>query len=302
MSNSNLEPNKVPFFSVIIPTYNRATKITTTIQSVINQQFKDWELIIIDDGSTDNTAEVIAKIDDPRIKYFFQKNSERSISRNNGFQKSRGKFICFLDSDDLYCENHLKEMFDFICSHHEEKALYFTNQLINDGTGLKEMPATVFTNANSLEYILVNSIMPVRVCIHRDILNEYKFNPNYIVVEDTILWAEITNVYPMIHLNKSTVIYSVHDDNSVNMKFNAYQVRLNGLRYLFKSEKIKNRITKRIQNQAVSICYYGIARHFEYKKKFFPMLYNSIMSILFDLKSPQNKAKLYMIYSYFKSK
>jgi glycosyltransferase involved in cell wall biosynthesis len=300
MNSNNLEPNMVTFFSIIIPTYNRATKITATIQSVVNQQFNDWELIIIDDGSTDNTDEVIAKIVDPRIKYYFQKNSERSVSRNNGFQKSKGKFICFLDSDDLYRENHLKEMFDFISSHHEKKALYFTNQFIDDGKGLKEMPATVFDDANSLEYILENSIMPVRVCIHREILNEFKFNPNYIVVEDTILWAEVTNVYPMIHLNKSTVVYSVHDDNSVNMKFNAFQVRLNGLRFLFKNKKIRNRITKRIQNQAISICYYGIARHFELKRNFFKMIKNAFLSIWYDFESPQNKAKLYMIYSYFK--
>ena len=83
------------FFSIIIPTYNRAKFITNAINSVINQSYKNWELIIIDDGSTDNTAEVVRKIakNDTRIKYHYQKNAERSAARNNGISKALGDWI-----------------------------------------------------------------------------------------------------------------------------------------------------------------------------------------------------------------
>ena len=73
-----------PVFSIILPTYNRAQLLPTAINSVIGQEYSNWELIVIDDGSTDNTQMVVKKIDDNRIKYYYQENQERSIARNNG--------------------------------------------------------------------------------------------------------------------------------------------------------------------------------------------------------------------------
>ena len=91
-----------PFFSVVIPTYNRAHLIKETIESVQKQTFSDWELIIVDDGSTDDTKSVVKSVDDKRIQYVFQENAERSVARNNGFRHAKGQYICFLDSDDYY--------------------------------------------------------------------------------------------------------------------------------------------------------------------------------------------------------
>src|SRR5690554_3168461 len=94
---------KKPLFSIVIPTFNRASYITKAIESVINQTINDWELIIIDDGSSDNTFEVIKPyLLDQRIKYQYQINQERSIARNNAVKISLGEYICFLDSDDYY--------------------------------------------------------------------------------------------------------------------------------------------------------------------------------------------------------
>ena len=83
------------------------------VDSVLNQTYKDWELIVVDDGSTDNTKEIVeefVKID-KRIKYIFQENKERSAARNNGIKKAKGDWICFLDSDDIYHMNHLVFIF-----------------------------------------------------------------------------------------------------------------------------------------------------------------------------------------------
>lgn len=98
-----------PFFSVILPTYNRADWLPRTIQSVIEQSETDFELLVIDDGSTDDTEDVVKAIDDPRIKYHFQENAERGAARNRGVKLARGKYVHFLDSDDVFFENHLKE-------------------------------------------------------------------------------------------------------------------------------------------------------------------------------------------------
>src|SRR5687767_3103747 len=96
-----------PFFSIIVPTHNRASLIHTPIESVLRQTFSDWELIMVDDGSTDNTKQVIASYTDPRIRYIHQQDLERSAARNNGIAQAKGQYICFLDDDDYYFPEHL---------------------------------------------------------------------------------------------------------------------------------------------------------------------------------------------------
>ena len=103
-------------FSIIIPTYNRAKFITKTINSFLKQKYQNFEIIIIDDGSTDETKKLINQFDDRRIKYYFQLNSERGIARNYGFSKSKGDYINFFDSDDLAYDNHLSSAFEILSS------------------------------------------------------------------------------------------------------------------------------------------------------------------------------------------
>lgn len=104
------------FFSVIITTYNREKIITRALNSLLNQDFDDWEAIIVDDGSLDDTFEVIKPIvmNHEKIKYIFQKNQGLPSARNSGIQLSTGKYITFLDSDDEYKKNHLSSRFDIL--------------------------------------------------------------------------------------------------------------------------------------------------------------------------------------------
>lgn len=100
-----------PAFSVIITTYNRSGLLGRAVQSVLSQTYTDFELIIVDDGSKDDTRDVVNRWSDPRIRYFYQENAGMPVARNNGFKKSRGRFITFLDSDDEACSRDwLKEM------------------------------------------------------------------------------------------------------------------------------------------------------------------------------------------------
>jgi glycosyltransferase involved in cell wall biosynthesis len=94
-----------PFYSVVIPLFNRANTITAVIQSVLKQSCQDFEIILVDDGSTDNPKPVIDKIADPRIKYFYQENAGGSKARNTGMQAAKGHYIAFLDSDDFFLKN-----------------------------------------------------------------------------------------------------------------------------------------------------------------------------------------------------
>lgn len=102
--------------SIIMPSYNTAKYISESINSVINQTYQKWELIIVDDCSTDNTDEIIEKfLKDERIKYFKnEKNSGAAISRNKALREAKGKWIAFLDSDDLWTEDKLEKQINFM--------------------------------------------------------------------------------------------------------------------------------------------------------------------------------------------
>ena len=101
-----------PTVSVIIPVYNKREYIKETVNSVLNQDFGSFEIIVVDDGSTDDSLEVVKSISDPRLQIFSQSNSGVERSRNFGFSKSVGPFVVFLDADDLMSSNRLRKQVD----------------------------------------------------------------------------------------------------------------------------------------------------------------------------------------------
>lgn len=105
----------VPEISIVIPTYNRADKIAIAIQSILKQSFEDWECIVVDDGSEDNTETVIKKIEDARVRYYkLEQNKGACYARNYGILKSKGKYIAFQDSDDYWERDKLEKQISFL--------------------------------------------------------------------------------------------------------------------------------------------------------------------------------------------
>jgi glycosyltransferase involved in cell wall biosynthesis len=114
-----------PKVSVILPTYNRAKQIENAVQSVLSQTYKNYELIVIDDGSTDSTEDVLRKFtDNNRFKYFKQVNQGASVARNFGLEKSKGELIAFQDSDDKWREDKLEKQVRLIESQSEVGLVY----------------------------------------------------------------------------------------------------------------------------------------------------------------------------------
>ncbi len=113
----------MPLVSVVIPTYNRSDTILRALRSVSNQTFQDFELIVVDDGSNDNTVELIKDFD-PRLKIIMQKNQGVSIARNNGIKASRGKYIALLDSDDEWDPIYLEACVMFLECHPQENVVH----------------------------------------------------------------------------------------------------------------------------------------------------------------------------------
>ncbi len=120
--------------SVVIPTYNRAHRIKRSALSVLNQTYKNIELIIVDDGSTDNTEDVVKTIDDERVVYIKQTNQGACAARNNGIDHAKGEFIAFQDSDDVWCPEYLERCWQIIAT---KGAMFVTSSyyvVFEDGT------------------------------------------------------------------------------------------------------------------------------------------------------------------------
>ncbi|MBQ3453639.1 MAG: glycosyltransferase family 2 protein, partial [Thermoguttaceae bacterium] len=107
----------MPFFSVVVPVYNVRQWVGRAIESILAQTFEDFELILIDDGSTDDSAEVIAQYTDPRVKLIRQENRGQGGARNRGIEASTGKWITFLDPDDQWLPGFLEDYYRVISDH-----------------------------------------------------------------------------------------------------------------------------------------------------------------------------------------
>jgi glycosyltransferase involved in cell wall biosynthesis len=270
------------FFSVIIPTYNRANTVLNCLQKLKEQSFSNWECIIVDDGSTDNTRKMFKNINkqDNRIHYFYQENSERSIARNNGAKNAKGKYLIFLDSDDEFETNHLDLLFKEIKKTNFIHGMYFTNGKIKSDHNIEIIEKKTINSPLPIEYFINNSVVPARVCLHYSILEKLSFDPRTIIVEDTVLWTEILDSYPVLFINIDSVIYNWHGDNSVNVKkFNAYLLRLNGLKILFNKKPVGKKIPIKIKKSHIDRCYLGIAEYNKHQSK----KIKSILWILFSI-------------------
>ncbi len=110
-----------PFFSVIIPLYNKENYLKNTLNCVFNQTFVDFEVIVVNDGSTDNSIKVVEEYKDERLIVIHQKNQGVSVARNTGMAHAKANYLCFLDADDLWKTNHLQVFYDTIAKFPEAK-------------------------------------------------------------------------------------------------------------------------------------------------------------------------------------
>jgi glycosyltransferase involved in cell wall biosynthesis len=195
-----------PQVSVIIPTYNRGWVIKEAIDSVLAQDYKDFELIVVDDGSTDNTSDVLDSYGNV-IKVFSQKNKGVSAARNRGIAEASGKFIAFLDSDDLWLPQKLSVQIEFfnqtpdalICQTEE---VWIRNGLrVNPRKRHKKSSGMIFKP--SLELCLVS---PSAVMIQRSLFDRVgKFDETLPACEDYDLWLRTSCRFP-VHLIDAPLI------------------------------------------------------------------------------------------------
>lgn len=292
----------LPLFSIILPTYNRAYILDETINYVINQKFNNWELIIVDDGSTDNTREIIEPYISEKIRYIYQENLERSVARNNGIKNATGEYICFLDSDDIILENHLLVFSNFIKKNNINDALLFTSCKIkkNDvlkGSKIKKM------GDKPMDYFLRNPVIPTRVCLTRKIALEFLFREDALITEDTIYWIEVADKYPVYQILDETVHYNLHDDNSTNITKDGYKKTLRGLNNFKKDKPILfNKISQKTRTNVISELYFGVTKYFIFQNKRVSAIVNIIKSIIISPIHRHNKHRFLILLLLFSTK
>lgn len=208
-----LEAN--PFFSIILPTYNRAATVEVAIKSTLSQQFSLFELIIIDDGSTDNTEEIVHKFNDTRIRYYKTENRERGAARNFGIKKARGNYINFLDSDDYFLPNHLQEAYNYI---KKNDAHFFIQgyQILNIETGT--IIYREFPKKNPIKSLSWNNVLtPICAFVRQDIMNENLFDEdfNFKVGEDLYIFFSIAAKHGIFFNETITSTLVNHSDRTM---------------------------------------------------------------------------------------
>ncbi len=235
--------------SVVIPTFNREDFVQRAINSVLNQTVSVDEIIIVDDGSSDNTREVLEK--NSSIRYIYQENSGVSSARNKGIFKAKNDWIAFLDSDDIWCEEKIEKQIQL---HHQNNSILIshTDELWNRNNKIIKQKYHQLKPSGFcfLDNIPSCKIGPSTTLLHKSILKDVGyFDEKLIVCEDYDLWLRILLKYELGYLDeKLTTKYAGHDNQLSFSTFAIDKYRIQALEKHLNGEyktEIKEEILKK---------------------------------------------------------
>lgn len=239
--------------SIIIPCYNQALYLEETCNSIINQTHTNWEALIINDGSTDNTKNVALKIceNDSRFKYFYKNNGGLSSARNFGIENATGEFIQFLDSDDLIEPSKFEESLAI------NSNLAITNFEMLENGKRKEPFCTLEGEIINFETILLNWDVKFAIPIHcglfkTSIVKKIKFNEELKAKEDWCFWLDFLRLTDAIcFVNKPLAIYRLHNSNMCKDKRHMFENTKKAYSIIHNKidEEYKNLYFERINNE-----------------------------------------------------
>lgn len=225
-----------PIVSIITPCYNQSKYIAEAIDSVISQTFSDWELIVVDDGSVDDSADIVKQYceKDLRIKYFHQKNSGPSYARNIGVSKSNGKYLFFLDGDDMISSNLLELGIAYMETHLSCAVFYADLYYFGDKQGYTGISYTTYKS------LLCKSSVPCCSIIRKlDFERVGGFDENMKGYEDWEFFIRLLYQNEEVHREyKSKYYYRIlNTNNSVNIAANKNAKEL--VMYIYEKHKNK---------------------------------------------------------------
>jgi glycosyltransferase involved in cell wall biosynthesis len=209
-----------PKLSIVMPVYNRESYIQSAIDSILNQTFTDFEFIIINDGSQDNTVKLIETYDDSRIKLFHNDRNRGIVySRNHGLQKVTGHYVGMFDSDDIALPEKFEKQVSFLDQNPEYAMVGAWVKWIDaEGklTGKKwKLPAS----SPTIPAIMVfrNYFVQSTVVIRRQAIPEGGYSEGYDIAEDSKMWFDVSLKHKVANMQEYLLHYRMHDDNISNM-------------------------------------------------------------------------------------
>ena len=245
-----------PQISVIIPTFNRAWCLEETLQSVLHQSFDNYELIVVDDASTDATADLVESF--PDVRYLrLEANRGVSHARNRGLEQARGQYVCFLDSDDRWQKTKLERQWMWMQTHPGCPACYTDEIWIRNGVRVnpakkhRKYSGFIFQHCLPLCIISPSSIM-----LRREVLDRIGgFDEAMPACEDYELWLRLTAAYPVQFLEEALIVkYGGHGDQLSQRYWGMDRFRVYALQKILVEHGLKGETQRQVLEMLVEKC------------------------------------------------
>lgn len=230
------------FISIIIPTFNRSRLLKRALESVYLQSNSNHEVIVVDDGSTDETAAMISSFF-PQVRYFFQNNNGVSAARNKGIEESTGEWIAFLDSDDEWLPEKLEKQQKALIANPEYKICHTEEIWIRDGTRVNQMKKHKKQGGWIFPQCLpLCAMSPSSIMIHRTLFEQLgNFDTSLPACEDYDLWLRITAKYPVLYIEEPQIKkYGGHEDQLSKKHWGMDRYRIQALQNIIAGGTLNN--------------------------------------------------------------
>jgi glycosyltransferase involved in cell wall biosynthesis len=257
----------MPKVSVIIPTFNRAEFLRPAITSVLNQTFQDFEVIVVDDASKDDTREIVDRFHDSRIKYLYREtNGGEASARNAGILNSNGQYIAFLDDDDEWLPEKLSLQVDLLEHSTPRTGLVYTGYSVIDKISNKTLSQRIpIRKGEVYSYLMRENIIgaPSTVLLRRECIEQVGlFDENIAYGLDYDFWIRISKCFHFEFIEISLVRYYIHENrlsNEPEIILRGFQDMMNkyGKDIIFKNKGLRNKFL----SAGVLFCYKGDTRN-----------------------------------------
>lgn len=197
--------------SVIIPSFNREVSIKNSIESVLDQTWTDIEVIVVDDGSTDRTKEIVKSINDDRLKYCYQDNAGACVARNHGIDLAKGEYIAFHDSDDIWRKNKLEKQMNVLLNDESDIVFCQLTAHLNNGDIILKPEKCTEGRVNPIVNLF--GIGTQTIVAKRDVFREFKFDKDLVRFQEFELLFRATQKFRLYCVKEPLVDYYVGRDS-----------------------------------------------------------------------------------------